>query len=310
LEKLPLPALAELGEGRFCVLAGARGDQVVVSEPPNGDTTTQPAEEFTTRWTGRLVFAVGREAETVAPKRFGWSWFVPALLRYRRLILEVLAASFFLQLLALATPLFFQLVIDKVLVHRGLTTLHVLVIGLAGVSVFEIVLEFLRTWVFSHTASKVDVVLGARLFRHLLSLPVAYFQTRATGQTVARVRELETIREFLTGSSLTLLIDGFFVFVFIAVLFLYRPLLSWQVVGTLPLYAGVSLALTPARRRRVEERFQRSAVNHGFLVEAVAGAETLKATAVEPQMQRRWEERLAAYVVASLRATRLGLGLN
>jgi subfamily B ATP-binding cassette protein HlyB/CyaB len=226
--------------------------------------------------------------------------------KYRGLLSEVLVASFFLQLFALVSPLFFQVVIDKVLVHRSLSTLDVLMIGLVAIAVFETVLGILRTYLFSHTTNRIDVELGARLFRHLMALPIAYFQARRVGDSVARVRELENIRNFLTSSALTLVIDLFFTFVFLAVMFFYSPLLSWIVLTSFPFYIAISAGATPLFRRRLDEKFRRGAENQAFLVECVAGAETLKSMAVEPQMQRRWEEQLAGYVAASFRVLSLG----
>ena len=219
---------------------------------------------------------------------------------------EVLIASFFLQVFALVSPLFFQVVIDKVLVHRTLSTLDVLVIGLIGIGVFEAILDGLRTYLFAHSTNRIDVELGARLFRHLMALPIAYFEARRTGDSVARVRELENIRQFLTSSALTLVIDLFFCFVFLAVMFYYAPLLTWIVLGAFPFYIAISAGATPLFRRRLDEKFRRGAENQAFLVESVTGIETLKAMAVEPQMQRRWEEQLAGYVRASFRVATLG----
>src|SRR5262249_34667283 len=152
---------------------------------------------------------------------------------------------FFLQLFALVSPLFFQVVIDKVLVHRALSTLDVLIVGLLAIALFETVLGVLRTYLFSHTTNRIDVELGARLFRHLLALPLAYFQARRVGDSVARVRELENIRSFLTGSALTLVIDLLFTAVFLAVMFIYSPLLTFIVLGSLPLYIVISALATP-----------------------------------------------------------------
>jgi subfamily B ATP-binding cassette protein HlyB/CyaB len=257
-------------------------------------------------WDGRLVLMARRARLTDLGRRFDITWFLGAVHKYRGLLGEVLVASFFLQIFALISPLFFQVVIDKVLVHRSMSTLDVLVVGLVAIAVFETVLGVLRTYLFSHTTNRVDVELGARLFRHLLALPLAYFQARRVGDSVARVRELENIRNFITGSALTLVIDLFFTFVFIAVMFFYSPLLSWIVVAALPIYVAISAVAAPLFRRRLDEKFQRGAENQAFLVETVAGAETLKSMAVEPQMQRRWEEQLAGYVAASFRAANLG----
>ena len=171
----------------------------------------------------------------------------------------MLIASFFLQLFALVSPLFFQVVIDKVLVHRSLSTLDVLVIGLLAISVFETVLGILRTYLFAHTTNRIDVELGARLFHHLLALPMAYFQARRVGDSVARVRELENIRNFLTSSALTLVIDLFFTSVFLAVMFFYSPLLTWIVLGSFPFYIAISAGATPLFRRRLDEKFRRGA---------------------------------------------------
>src|SRR5207248_5443626 len=226
--------------------------------------------------------------------------------KYRHQLSVVLIASFLLQLFALVSPLFFQVVIDKVLVHRALSTLDVLVIGLLAISIFETILGILRTYLFAHTTNRIDVELGARLFHHLLALPVAYFQARRVGDSVARVRELENIRNFLTSSALTLVIDLFFTFVFLAVMFFYSPLLTFVVLGAFPFYIAISAGATPLFRRRLDEKFARGADNQAFLVESVTGIETLKAMAVEPQMQRRWEEQLAGYVAASFRVLSLG----
>ena len=167
----------------------------------------------------------------------------------------MLLASLGLQIFALLTPLFFQVVIDKVLVHKGLTTLHVLAIGMLALAVFEAILAGLRTYLFSHTSSRIDVELGVQLFRHLLALPLAYFESRRVGDSVARVRELETIRQFLTGSSVTLVVDLVFAIVFVAAMFVYSPALTWLVLGALPIYVVLSAAITPVIRHRLNDKF-------------------------------------------------------
>src|SRR3989454_763512 len=199
---------------------------------------------------------------------------------------------------------------EKVLVHKGLTTLHVLAIGMLALTLFDVVLGWLRTYVFSHTTSRIDVGLGAQLFQHLLALPLAYFEARRVGDSVARVRELSTIRQFLTGSAVTVVIDLFFAVVFIAVMMFYSPLLTILVVGALPFYVGLSVLVTPIFRARLNEKFNRGAENQAFLVESITGIQTLKAMAIEPSMQRKWEEQLAGYVQASFRATTLGNTAN
>jgi len=306
LVKTPLPAIAVLKDGGFLLLGKVGDDKVVVQ------STKTPRPELMTRddleaiWDGRLVLMTRRANLAELTRHFDVTWFLGAIHKYRHQLVEVLVASFFLQLFALASPLFFQVVIDKVLVHRSVSTLDVLVIGLLGIALFETILGILRTYLFSHATNRIDVELGARLFQHLLALPTAYFQTRRVGDSVARVRELENIRTFLTSSALTLVIDLFFTFVFLGVMFIYSPLLTLVVLAGFPFYVGISAGATPRFRQLLDEKFKRGAESQAFLVESVTGVETLKAMAVEPQMQRRWEEQLAGYVAASFRVLRLG----
>ncbi|HEY6717008.1 MAG TPA: type I secretion system permease/ATPase [Reyranella sp.] len=306
LARTPLPGIAALRDGGFLLLGKASEDKILVQAPDSPRPVLMTRAELEAVWDGRLVLMTRRARLTDLARRFDVTWFLGAMHKYRGLLSEVLVASFFLQLFALVSPLFFQVVIDKVLVHRSLSTLDVLMIGLVAIAVFETVLGILRTYLFSHTTNRIDVELGARLFRHLMALPIAYFQARRVGDSVARVRELENIRNFLTSSALTLVIDLFFTFVFLAVMFFYSPLLSWIVLASFPFYIAISAGATPLFRRRLDEKFRRGAENQAFLVECVAGAETLKSMAVEPQMQRRWEEQLAGYVAASFRVLSLG----
>ncbi|HEY7244882.1 MAG TPA: type I secretion system permease/ATPase [Xanthobacteraceae bacterium] len=306
LAKTPLPAIAALNDGGFLLLAKAGEDKVLVQSPSSPRPSLMTRAELEAVWDGRLVLMTRRAGLLDLSRQFDITWFLGAIHKYRRLLAEVLVASFFLQVFALVSPLFFQVVIDKVLVHRGISTLDVLMMGLVTIGIFETILGILRTYLFAHTTNRIDVELGARLFRHLLALPIAYFQSRRVGDSVARVRELENIRNFLTSSALTLVIDLFFTFVFLAVMFVYSPLLTWIVLGAFPVYIAISAGATPLFRRRLDEKFQRGAENQAFLVESVTGIETLKSMAVEPQMQRRWEEQLAGYVAASFRVISLG----
>lgn len=222
----------------------------------------------------------------------------------------MLLVSFALQLFALVTPLFFQVVMDKVLVHHGLTTLDVIAAGLLGIMLFESALSGLRSYVFAHTASRIDVELGSRLFRHLINLPLAYFQARRVGDSVARVRELENIRSFLTGNAITLLLDVLFSLVFILVMFYYSGWLTLVVLLSLPLYVLVSLFVTPLLRARLQDSFTRGAENQAFLVETVNGIDTVKSMAVEPQAIRKWDNQMAAYVAAGFKTQTLSTIAN
>ncbi|HEY2227217.1 MAG TPA: ABC transporter transmembrane domain-containing protein, partial [Xanthobacteraceae bacterium] len=306
LASTPLPAIAALKDGGFLLLGKVGDDKIVVQSTQSPRPELMTKDQLEAIWGGRIILMTRRAGLMDLSRRFDITWFLGAIHKYRRQLGEVFFASFFLQLFALVSPLFFQVVIDKVLVHRSLGTLDVLVIGLLGIALFETILGILRTYLFSHATNRIDVELGARLFQHLLALPTAYFQARRVGDSVARVRELENIRTFLTSSALTLVIDLFFTFVFLAVMFIYSPLLTGIVLAGFPFYIGISAGATPLFRRLLDEKFRRGAENQAFLVESVTGVETLKAMAVEPQMQRRWEEQLAGYVAASFKVLRLG----
>ncbi|MBS7699273.1 MULTISPECIES: type I secretion system permease/ATPase [unclassified Chelatococcus] len=305
LDRVPLPAVAQTRDGRYFIIAKYVSGRALVYEPERQGNMLMDAEAFAERWSGQILLLAKRGRAGVADRRFGLGWFLQAVGKYKRVLTEVLVCSLFLQIFALLTPLFFQVIIDKVLVHDSLSTLDVLVIGLTGMAVFEILLGGLRTYLFSHTSNRIDVELGARLFGHLTALPLAYFQARHVGDSVARVRELENIRSFLTGSALTLAIDGVFTSIFFAVMYVYSPLLTLIVAGSVPLYVALSLVVTPLFRRRLDEKFNRGAENQSFLVETVTGIETVKATAIEKLMQRRWEDQIAGYAAASFRVARL-----
>ncbi len=242
--------------------------------------------------------------------RFGVGWFWHSLKKYKTLMGEVLLASLFVQIIALITPLIFQVVIDKVLTNRSLSTLDVMVMALLGVSIFEVVLGAMRHYLLSHTTNRVDVELGSKLFKHLLHLPLSYFESRRSGDTVARVRELDNARNFLTGQALTSWLDLLFAAVYIAVMFYYSVTLTLVVLAALPVFFGASAIITPLLRKRLEDKFALGADNQAYLVETVTSMETLKSLAVEPQWQRDWEQRLAAYVNASFEGGHLGNAIN
>lgn len=247
-----LPAIAKTRDGNYFILAKKDDIREEQSEPEGflihdlreAAPRSINVDELENLWSGELIAVTRRPGlgESLQQK-IDISWFIPSLVKYRKLFGEVLIASFFLRLFALVTPLFFQVVMDKVLVHRGFTTLDVLAVGFFFIVVFEAFLGGFRNYIFSHTTNRVDVELGSRLFNHLLALPMAYFEARQVGQNVARVRELDTIRNFITGTALTLVIDLFFVFVFLAVMWYYSPTLTWIVLATIPAYIILSVLL-------------------------------------------------------------------
>ena len=311
LARLPLPALAHGPQGWF-IIGRVEGDEALIQlTVPEPGIAGLPIRKVTRAelhdvWDGDLVLITTRESLMVQGKRFDVTWFIPQIVKYRRLIGEVLLITLCINLLGLAAPLFFQNVVDKVLVHDTLDTLTVLAIGFVGVSFWETGFGWLRTRLYSETSQKIDVELGARLFRHLLGLPIGYFENRRVGDIAMRVRQLETIREFLTNASLTVLIDPLFTLVFLAVMWIYSVKLFLISVLTIPAYIVVAMLVTRPLQTLIEEKFERGAANNALLVESIAGINTLKAGAVEPQWQERWERQLAGYSFASQRVINLG----
>jgi subfamily B ATP-binding cassette protein HlyB/CyaB len=307
----PLPAVAIDAEGRF--LIAARIDESNKERPriliqrPGEPPALLPLDDFIASWSGQLILFTSKASYAGETARFDFSWFIPAVVKYRRLLLEVLAISLVLQVIGLVTPLFFQVVMDKVVVNHAMKTLHVVAIGLVCAILFEAVLTGLRTYVFSHTSSKIDVELGARLFRHLLNLPIAYFEARRVGDSVARIRELENIRSFLTGNAMTLVLDIVFSFVFLGVMLWYSTTLTFIVLASIPAYILLSLVFTPLIRARLDDKFNKSAENQSFLVETIGSIGTVKAMAVEPRWQTKWEKQLAAYVSAGQSTSNVAL---
>lgn len=316
LARTPLPALANGPHGWF-LIGRVQGDEALIQlvapqpgqqgqpSPPNSIRKVTRAE-LEAMWDGELVLVTTREGIAGQAGRFDFTWFIPQVIKYRRLIGEVLLITLGINLLGLAAPLFFQNVVDKVLVHETLDTLTVLAIGFVVVSIWETLFGWLRTRLYSETSQKIDVELGAKLFRHMLGLPIGYFENRRVGDIAMRVRQLETIREFLTNASLTVLVDPVFTVVFLAVMWIYSTKLFLISILTIPAYFAVALFVTRPLQARIEEKFERGAANNALLVESISGINTVKASAVEPQWQERWERQLAGYSEASQRVINLG----
>nr|WP_240198006.1 type I secretion system permease/ATPase [Novosphingobium sp. P6W] len=311
LRQMPLPALANGPAGWF-VIARVADDEVLIQPPCHSVDGVQPQimkigrDALEAMWSGELLLVTTREGVGGVSRAFDVSWFIPQIVKYRRLIGEVLLITLGINLLGLASPLFFQNVIDKVLVHNTLDTLTILVIGFGVVSVWETAFGWLRTRLYSETSQKIDVELGAKLFRHLLGLNLSYFEARRVGDIAMRVRQLETIREFLTNASLTVLVDPIFTVIFLIVMWFYSTQLFLISILTIPCYIAVAVFITGPLRARIEEKFERSAANNALLIESIGGIQTVKAGAVEPQWQDRWERQLAGYSFASQKVINLG----
>ncbi|EBJ5114621.1 type I secretion system permease/ATPase [Salmonella enterica] len=302
-----LPLMVWNNNGDHFILAAidsVKGKYLIYDFSQN-KTMALTYHEFLSRYSSCIISVTSRASLIGKLAKFDFSWFIPAIIRYRRIFIEVIIASVALQTLALITPLFFQVVMDKVLVHRGFSTLNVITVALSCVIFFEIILNTVRTYVLSHTTSRIDVELGAKLFRHMLSLPLSYFSARRVGDTVARVRELEQIRHFLTGQALTSLLDMMFVGIFLSIMWIYSYKLTLITLAALPCYVIWSASISPLLRKRLDEKFARNAENQSFLVEMVTAISTIKSMAVAPQMISQWDKLLSSYVQASFAVTTL-----
>lgn len=298
LAKLPLPAIVGWGDDGFALLAQVVDDKYLMLLAADAAPKVVSQAEFQRQWNGRVILYAQRFWRE-AQRKFDIKWFIPTIIKYKKPLLEVLAAAFMLQVLGIFAPILTQVVIDKALVHHSTSTLDVIVTGLVIVAVFEAIMGIARSYIFTHTTSRIDVILGSRLYRHLFALPLRYFETRRVGDTTARIMELEKIRQFLAGTPLTTLLDVLFIAVYIVVMFVYSPTLSWVVLGTLPFFVVLSAVVTPLFRHRLDERFDAGADSQSYLVESVSGAQTIKSFALEPQMQKLWENKLATYTRTS-----------
>ncbi|MFN7351037.1 MAG: type I secretion system permease/ATPase, partial [Dolichospermum sp.] len=278
-----------------------KGNYLIIANPQNPDYICEqlPQSVVENYWDGTLW-----QVELISQQeKFNLGWFTPAVWKYRGLLGEVLLASFTLQLLGLASPLITQVIIDKVMVQESLATLDVMAIALLLVATFESILGILRLFIFTHTARRLDLSLSAQLFRHLMRLPLAYFESRRVGDTVARVQELEQIRQFLTGTALTVILDSIFAIVYLGLMFYYNIPLTFVALAVLPLFATLTIIATPILRNWLNETFNRSADSQSFLVETITGIHSVKAHAAEPIARERWEGLFARFIRTSFKAS-------
>ena len=307
LRGAPTPALLRLKSGHWAILgAETEPGHLLLVDPVTQHKEVLPAADIVDRAGGDLIVVKKVAAPIMREDGRSASWFLQSLSRYTAALTHVVVASCFVQLFAIATPLVFQLVIDKVLVHKTYSTLVVLAVAMVALAFFGAVLKYLRTYALYHTGSRIDVELGARLVAHLLRLPIAYFETRSAGTTLTRVRELETVRSFFTGQGVLSLIDAAFMLISFAVLFLYSVKLGAIVAAVSPVYLLIALKIRPGLKAKLNEKFARWSHSQQFIIESLVGIQTLKAAAVEPLIQKEWESRFSEYVKAGFEATLMG----
>lgn len=304
LQGIPLPALVKV-KGEYKVVSAISYTDITLIDPVAGGGTAQEQiigkADFIQAWSHRLIL-LAEQAITSDKSPFGFSWFLPTLKKHSVQIRKILILSFFVQLIALTTPLLFQQVIDKVLISRSIPNLTVLGFAYIAFALFEPLLAMLREWVFSNFSGKLTATFSSRLYRHLTSLPLTYFEQNQTGKITARVREMEQMKIFLSGAALTSLLDLMFVGMFLAVLFILAPILAWVVVGSLVVYVVLWCLIGPILRTRVNNAFEKTAENTAFLTEAITGIETLKTCTVEKDFSKKWTLSLSKQLKSNLSA--------
>lgn len=298
LAHMPLPAVCRLKNGSFVVLYAVQEKQVVFYDPQvnvSRQLAVKP-ENFFRNLDGTVILFAKRYQLEKKFKKFGFSWFIPVVAKYKSFLMKVLFISLILQLFGLLTPFFTQTIIDKVLVHHSLSTMDVLIGGMILVALFQNWMLALRSYLFIHTTNKIDVTLSSHMFRKVTELSVRYFDKWQVGDVVSRMGELETIRSFLTGSALTIVLDVVFAVVYLSVMFLYSSMLSYIVWATIPLYILLNAVVAPIYKKRINERFLLGAESQSFMIEAVTGVKTVKTMGVEQTFVERYEEILARYL--------------
>lgn len=295
------PVIAETNDGGFVVVLGSNRKHVSLQDPQDSAPVSIRRREFARRWTGRAIVLTPQSESDEAPRNFGFAALWSVFSRYRVLFVEVLLASFFVQLLSLASPLVFLVVIDKVIVHRGVSTLDVLVSGFVLVILCESLLTGLRNHTIARSVNRLDTKLTVEMVRHVLGLPLEYFNQRKVGDTITRIDEIRRIRTLISDAAVFVIVDLFFVFLYFALMYYFSSLLFTIVLISLPLY-GLSFAfITPVLRRRYREQFDRHKDTESGLIEAISGIGTVKSLAAEPQFFRRAERHIAAYAQAIFR---------
>lgn len=302
---------------RLALVLKADDKQVVLFDEKSKNPFNAVLKDFEVLYAGQVVlFAAGTKASTAVDpmlqeqREFGFKWFIPELLKHKQIWRDVLLASLAIQLMALATPVFTQIVIDKVIVHHTVSTLWVIAIGMIVFMVFSGAMTWVRQYLVLHTGNRIDAVLGKQVFEHMFKLPPRYFDHRPTGVLIARVHGVETIREFISGAAVTLCLDVPFLVIFLGIMIYYSALLTSISLAMLVLMAGMSVLITPLLRQRLNQQFLLGARNQAFLTEYVSGMETVKSLQMEPQLNSRFGEYLAAYLKAGFGTRQLSNTFN
>ncbi|EMT6577788.1 type I secretion system permease/ATPase [Providencia rettgeri] len=255
--------------------------------------------ELSTIYSGELILINHIESILKNQKKFDFSWFIPLIVKYRNIFLEIFILSLFIQLTVLITPLFFQVIMDKVLAHQSFNTLNVIAVAFLIVTVFDVLLNGVRGYLLAHTANRIDAELGFNLLHHIMGLPIRYFEERRVGETIARVKEQENIRQFITGQGVTTLLDIVFSFIFLLVMWMYSPDLTLIILFSIPFYLLVSITISPIIRKQLNTLFEKNAHCQSFLVEIVSTVSMIKSMAAENRILKKWNTLLPNYLFSA-----------
>ncbi len=310
LKSVPVPALIRFRNGNYAMLGYNSDETVFLLDPEQENGVALPSSVFREAWAGEVLELEPRITWQEIVRRYNLEWFCSVILHYKKYFVEVLLATLFLQSMGILLPLFTQVVVDKVVGNDGLSTLTVLGTAMVILAVVQAVLNGVRTYVMNFTTNKLDAILGTRLFRHLISLPVPYYEHRRVGETMMRVNALTSIREFLTGTAITTLLDVMFSVVFVAFMFYYSVPLTFLALVIVPLFAVQTFWAVPIYWRKMRAAMGAAMVRRSFLVEAVTGMQTVKALAVEPQFMRRWEKYVGRHIGLAFNMSAFNLVVN
>ena len=310
LREVNYPAVAKMNDGAYIAIGSANDEVVLAIDPRESKPLALPIKEFLESWSNELLIFSAAFSWTYFKKRFNIDWFFKVIGHYKQPLGEVLTASLFLQLMGIAMPLITQVIIDKVIGNAGYSTLTVIGVGMVIFFFMQSLLTFIKTYIMNHTTNKLDAILGTRLFRHLIALPLPYYERRRVGDTLMRVGALGQIRQFLTGTGLMTILDVLFSVVFIGFMFWYSVPLTLISLAIVPMYIAQNIWAVPIIKRKIEAVWRTGAMNNAFMVEAITNIETIKALAVEPQFVNKWENLLARYVRTTFENVKFNLVIN
>ena len=308
-EGIPTPYIYQTKDGGYNIVVNIKDDKVIILDALENKPKALDRKDFISQWNGNIIL-IKKKGLMSSEEKFGFKWFLNVMVKFKGILVQVLLAYFVLQIIGLLNPLFIQVIIDKVLSTNNKSTLYVLSGGLVIALVLEMALSLAKDYVFTHTTSRIDMMLNSKLVKHLFRLPLAYFENRRVGDTIARVREVENIRAFLTGTPLTSILDMMFVIVYVVIMFFYSSTLSFIVLSIVPIIAIIYGFVTPVFKKRLDEKFYTGSEVQSFMVESMTGIHTIKSFSLEPKMEKKWEDLSAEYTKTGFKTSKLVFSVN